>query len=61
MEGEVVTTMTEKITAGLEVVGTLATKAVNFITDNEIAMIIFAASLLSLGFGVFHKAKNAAN
>ena len=61
MEGEVTVTMVEKITSALEVVGTLATEAVDFITNNEIAMILFASSLLGIGFGIFHKAKNAAN
>ena len=60
MEGEVTVTMVEKITTALEVCGTLATEAVEFITSNEIAMICFAASLLGIGFGIFRKAKNAA-
>ena len=51
--------MTEAITSALTTVSTLFTTAVGLITDNAIAMVFIAMSLVGGAIGLFRKVRRA--
>lgn len=51
--------MTEAITSALSSVNTLFSAAVTMITDNGIAMIFIAMSLVGAAIGLFRKVRKA--
>lgn len=49
------------LASALTDIGTLVTKSVSVITDNNILFIIFCGGLMGIGFRVISQAKHAAN
>lgn len=54
------TSTSVSLTDALGTVVTLASNAFSIITGNQILMVLFCASLMSVGFGVIISAKHAA-